>query len=96
MMGQVGNKEADEKNKLLKQYGIQLAEAGLLNRGEVTIQFVEPYSLGATAEALADIPVTENQLAEDIVKSLLESPGLAGVDLFTQTHVNTRPGFPVG
>ena len=85
-----------EKNKLLEQYGIQLAEAGLLNRGEVTIQFVEPYSLGATAEALADIPVTENQLAEDIVKSLLESPGLAGVDLFTQTHVNTRPGFQLG
>ncbi|MDE0737119.1 MAG: hypothetical protein OSB47_14955, partial [Pirellulaceae bacterium] len=42
------------------------------------------------------IPVTENQLAEDIVKSLLESPGLSGVDLFTQTHVNTRPGFQLG
>ncbi|MEO2021179.1 MAG: hypothetical protein ABGX05_05075, partial [Pirellulaceae bacterium] len=88
-------KQGDER-KLQSQYGIRLAEEGLLNRGEVTIQFVEPYSLGATAESLADIPVTENQLAKDIVKSLLESPGLSGVDLFTQTHVNTRPGFQLG
>ncbi|MDE0734446.1 MAG: hypothetical protein OSB47_01405, partial [Pirellulaceae bacterium] len=39
-------KQGDER-KLQSQYGIRLAEEGLLNRGEVTIQFVEPYSLGA-------------------------------------------------
>ena len=82
--------------QLLDVYGIQLAEEGLLERGEVTVQFVEPRTLGAKAEALADVPVAEGQLVEDIVKSVLESPGLSGVDLFTQTHVDTRPGFQLG
>ena len=66
--------------QLLDVYGIQLAEEGLLERGEVTVQFVEPRTLGAKAEALADIPVGEDQLAEDIVKSVLESPGLSKLD----------------
>ncbi|MFP6576686.1 MAG: hypothetical protein VB912_16115, partial [Pirellulaceae bacterium] len=82
--------------QLLDVYGIQLAEEGLLERGEVTVQFVEPRTLGAKAEALADISVGEDQLVEDIVKSVLESPGLSKVDLFTQTHIDTRPGFQLG
>ena len=82
--------------QLQQQYGLQLADQGLLHRGEVTVRFVRPESLGAKAASLLDIPVTDLQRADDIVKSLLESPGLSKVDLFTQTHVNTRPGFQLG
>lgn len=94
--GQDSAEAVSSTTELLNQYGIQLADAGLLNRGEVTVQFVEPRTLGAKAEPLLDIPVAEGHPVEDIVKSILESPGLSGVDLFTQTHVDTRLGFQLG
>ena len=94
--GQDSAEAVSSTTELLNQYGIQLADAGLLNRGEVTVQFVEPRALGAKAEPLLDIPVAEGHPVEDIVKSILESPGLSGVDLFSQTHVDTRLGFQLG